>query len=112
MKNVDSFQINNDVNEKKRKHLFCQIINEPHNFLFKYQPWNGKDFLDINSFPNDKILALTKLEALADDRFNVVCMMISVSDVQENIVGKGENAGYQHFLLFPQCFQKPFSVGP
>ena len=24
----------------------------------------------------------------------------------ENIVVKGENAGYQHFLLFPQCFQK------
>ena len=24
----------------------------------------------------------------------------------ENIIGKGENAGYQHFLLFPQCFQK------
>ena len=22
----------------------------------------------------------------------------------ENMVGKGENAGYQHFLLFPQCF--------
>ena len=22
----------------------------------------------------------------------------------ENIVGKGENAGYQHFLLVPQCF--------
>ena len=26
----------------------------------------------------------------------------------ENIVGRGENAGYQHFLLFPQCFQKTF----
>ena len=24
----------------------------------------------------------------------------------ENIVGKGENAGYQHFLLFQQCFLK------
>ena len=24
----------------------------------------------------------------------------------ENIVGKGENAGYQHFLLFPRCFHK------
>ena len=24
----------------------------------------------------------------------------------ENIVGKGENVGYQHFLLFPQYFQK------
>ena len=26
----------------------------------------------------------------------------------ENIVVKGENAGYKHFLLFPQCFQKFF----
>ena len=24
----------------------------------------------------------------------------------ENILRKGENAGFQHFLLFPQCFQK------
>ena len=24
--------------------------------------------------------------------------------VIENIVEKGENAGYQHFLFFPQCF--------
>ena len=32
--------------------------------------------------------------------------MISVFDSVENIVGIGENAGYQHFLLFPQCFQK------
>ena len=29
----------------------------------------------------------------------------------ENMVGKGENAGYQHFLLFPQCFQKPYLSG-
>ena len=32
----------------------------------------------------------------------------------ENIVGKGENAGKQHFLLFPQCFytlsQTNFSI--
>ena len=26
----------------------------------------------------------------------------------ENIMGKVENAGCQHFLLFPQCFQKGF----
>ena len=32
-------------------------------------------------------------------------MIISVFDRVENIVGKGENAGYQHFLLFPQCFE-------
>ena len=35
-------------------------------------------------------------------------MIISVFDRVENIVGKGENAGHQHFLLFPQCFEKAF----
>ena len=35
-------------------------------------------------------------------------MIISVFDRVENIVGKGENDGYQHFLLFPQCFEKAF----
>ena len=39
-------------------------------------------------------------------------MMISVTDEQGNIVGKGENAGYQHFLLFTQCCPKGSSVGP
>ena len=33
-------------------------------------------------------------------------MIISVFGSVQNIVGKGENAGYQHFLLFPQCFEK------
>ena len=28
-----------------------------------------------------------------------------------NSVGKGQNAGYQHFLLFPQCFQKASTSG-
>ena len=26
-------------------------------------------------------------------------------------MGKGENAGNQHFLFFPQCFQRPSSEG-
>ena len=30
-----------------------------------------------------------------------------VLDWVENTVGKGENTGYQQFLLFAQCFQKP-----
>ena len=32
-------------------------------------------------------------------------MTTSLFDREENIVGKGENAGYQH-LLYLQCFQK------
>ena len=39
---------------------------------------------------------------------NVVRMLISVFDRIENIVSKGENDGYQHFLLFLQCFHKDF----
>ena len=63
----------------------------------------------INSFPNDKIL--TKLKVFADDKLYLASMMISLLDRVENTVGKGENAGYQHFLLFLQCFPKPSSQG-
>ena len=35
-------------------------------------------------------------------------MMIFVFDRLENVVGKEENTGYQHFLLFPQFFQTAF----
>ena len=35
---------------------------------------------------------------------------IQLSDRVENIVGKGEIARYEQFLLFPQYFQKLFSV--
>ena len=33
-------------------------------------------------------------------------MGVQLSDRIENIVGKGEIARYEQFLLFPQCFQK------
>ena len=49
---------------------------------------------------------LTKFKAVADYKLNVANVIISVLDSVENIVGKGENAGYQHFLLFPQFFPK------
>ena len=33
-----------------------------------------------------------------------------MSERLENNLEKGENAGYQHFLLFPELFSKVFSV--
>ena len=42
---------------------------------------------------------------------NVSKIMISVFYLVDDIVGKGDDAGYQHFLLFPQCFQKTSSLG-
>ena len=47
----------------------------------------------------------TKFKAFAGDKLYVARMTISVCGRIENIVGKGENAVHQHFLLFLQCFQ-------
>ena len=49
--------------------------------------------------PNSKDLQMSNKMLLKYD----FCLRV------ENIVGKGENAGYHYFLLFPLCFQKaPF----
>ena len=63
------------------------------------------------SLPNNKILDWSKLKAFADDKIKVLKMMIFVLDRIENILGKRENAGYQHFLIFPLCFQMAFCPG-
>ena len=62
-------------------------------------------------FTDNKILGLPELKAFADNKLNVTQNFKVVFHRIENIVGKEENAGYQHFLLFPQCFQKAFSSG-
>ena len=67
--------------------------------------------LSFNSLPNNKILDWSKLKAFADNKINWTENLKIVLGRVENIVGKGENAGYQHFLLFPQCFQKTFYTG-
>ena len=54
---------------------------------------------------------MTKLKAFADDKFNDTKIIIYDFDWVENMMGKGENAGYQHFLLYPQYFQKASYTG-
>ena len=56
----------------------------------------------IISLPTDNIFDLLKLKAFADDKINVIHTLKFVFGRVEDIVGKGENAGYQHFFLFPQ----------
>ena len=65
--------------------------------------------LNISPSTDDKILGLPNLKAFADDKPNVTQNIKVVFHRTENIVEKEENAGYQHFLLFPQCFQMAFS---
>ena len=57
------------------------------------------------------MLDWSELKAFAYDKINMTEKLTLVSDRIENIFGKGETAGYQHFLLFPNCFQKFPSLG-
>ena len=65
----------------------------------------------VNSLPNDTFINWSKLKAFADDKLNLAEKLKFVLKGIENIEGKGENAGYQHFLVFPQCFQMVFFSG-
>ena len=49
----------------------------------------------FNSSRNDKIVDQSKLKVFADDKINVTQKIKFVSGSLENVVGEGENAGYQ-----------------
>ena len=73
---------------------------------------NKQHTIKLNPLLYDKNSVWSKLKAFADDKINVIWRLKFAWGREENNVGKGENAGYQHFLLFPQCFQKAtFSGG-
>ena len=53
-----------------------------------------------------QILDSSKLKEFADDNFQFHEKGRKLSKWEENTVGKGEIAGNEQFLLFPQCLQK------
>ena len=52
------------------------------------------------------MLDSSKLKEFADENFKFNENGRKFSKCVENILGKGEIARYEQFLLFPQCFQK------
>ena len=62
----------------------------------------------FDSLPNDKTVDYTKFKPFADDKIILTQKLKFLFGRVENIVGKGENAGDQHFLLFPTLFSKAF----
>ena len=75
--------------------------------VYIYRPFPRKVFVLIlyqaiptfYSLPKDQILDLSQLDEFADDKTDVTQKLKFVFVRIENIVGKGENARYQHFLL-------------
>ena len=63
----------------------------------------------FNSLPNNNILVWSKFKAFADDKIYVTEICYGKG---RKYCGTGENAGYQHILLFPLFSQKALSSGP
>ena len=89
-----------------------------HHFLLKPQSSHETSFLgclktgtvsySVNyPLQMPSILAYLRFRfAVKSELFTTQSRLLTTSEKKtfENIVGKGENAGNQHFLLFPQCF--------
>ena len=65
----------------------------------------------FNSLPNDRILNWSKLKAFAEDKIKASQNMKFVLRSVENIEGKEESAGDQHFLLLHNVFKDYLSLG-
>ena len=57
-------------------------------------------------FPKRQVLNSPKLKEFVDNNFKLNENGRKFSKQVEHIVGKGEIARNEQFLLFPQCFQK------
>ena len=81
-------------------HKTCSLI-----LIYINHKGNCSPERQFTSLLNNKFLDWSKLKALADAKINMTEKLKFVLGRVENILGKGENAGYQHFLLF-SCFQQ------
>ena len=93
-------------------HLNCLKMLEFELSAFNSVGWKRNDRLIdnrgliLNSTPMTNLWTGLNSKHLQTKKINVAEKLNFVLGRVENIVGKGENAGYQHFLLFPQCFQQ------
>ena len=95
--------------------LGCKSLEVMINFKYKinccksaaYGPFDNEHSTLNQAY---KVLDQSRLKTLTDNKIKVIQSLKFVLGRQENIVEKGENAGYQHFLI-PQCFQNPSPIG-
>ena len=77
---------------------------QDHIVFFPQTFWKKRNYDQL--FTKPQSLDWSKLKAFADNKINATKKLKFALGRLENNVEKRENAGYQHFLLFPQCFQK------
>ena len=65
----------------------------------------------FNSFPNNKILHQSKFKTFADKKKKMQIKTWNLFwEGYKTLWEKEKKDGFQHFLFFPQCFQKVFST--
>ena len=87
-------------------------------FLFKTvktQEKGSSPYLTILSvnYPNVENFAKTKWKKekiLVKRVFSLFPLTILKKKSLKKVMGNGENAGDQHFLVFPECFPMPFTI--
>ena len=67
---------------------------------------HGVCVVEITHYQMTNFRLFSKLKELADNNFRFDENGRKLYKRVENTVGKGEIAGYEQFLIFPQCFQK------
>ena len=65
----------------------------------------------MTQFTLYQILDQCNIKDFADNKINVTYVPNFVLGRVENIVGKGENDGYQHFLFSHNAFKRPLCQG-
>ena len=88
---------------KTRGFGFDSRAGQPYNYQFSFA-W------DFNPFPNNNFKILPNSKILRMIILSLMKIAESSPKGVENTAGKGEIARYEQFLLFPQCFQKTFTV--
>ena len=86
--------------------LLLPIANYPHFILNWCELDNTRNILDWSNFsslPHNPNFNYCEKVVFKNIVLNSLKLEFVYGKI-ENIVEKGENAGYQHFLLFPQCF--------
>ena len=89
------------IKKKKKQYIPWTIW-----FLCTVELWIHKNMIITcllscvawDPLPDNKSLAMSEFKAFADENFNVAQMGPFYYDRVKNIMGKGENAGYQHFV--------------
>ena len=91
----------------------CRPISQPLKCCLKNAPRKSikscgrpAQPVHLTLYQTTKSLEWSKFKALADDKLNVNKKLDFVLGRVENIVEKGEDAGYQYFLLFPTMFSE------